>query len=204
MTGLSRGSASSALKIGLLLAGAVLALGACSSSTGSDATGATADATNADTAPCPRGPGRAVPDLPQLALPCLTGPGVVEMSRLHGKPEVINMWASWCAPCRDEMPMLESAHERVGDQVLFLGVDVKDSHSAALSFLAHHGVGYPQVFDADGGLPLRLRLQGVPNTLFVDASGAVVDRVTGRLDDQSLAHGLALLGLDTSQDTSPG
>jgi thiol-disulfide isomerase/thioredoxin len=118
------------------------------------------------------------------------------MSRLHGKPEIINMWASWCAPCREEMPMLERAHERLGNRVQFLGVDVKDSRSSALAFLTRHQIGYSQVFDTRGDLPLQLRLLGVPSTLFVNASGVVVDRVIGRLDDQSLAHGVALLGID--------
>ncbi|HET7070175.1 MAG TPA: TlpA disulfide reductase family protein [Nocardioides sp.] len=181
------------LPVALLLAGslvaAALTLGACSSSP------APPDGvpTTADTAPCPRGQGREVSELPRLTLDCLTGPGTVAISRLHGKPEIINIWASWCAPCREEMPMLERAHHRLGDRVQFLGVDVKDSRSAAQSFLTKHGIGYAQVFDSHGDLPLRLRLQGVPNTLFVDASGNVVDRVIGRLDDQSLAEGISRL-----------
>jgi thiol-disulfide isomerase/thioredoxin len=175
-----------------LLVSAVLALDACASPT----SGTPDAAAGADTAHCPQGPGREVPELPRLTLPCLTGPGDVEMSRLHGKPEVINMWASWCAPCREEMPTLQNAYERVGDRVEFVGVDVKDSRSSALSFLANHRIDYSQVFDSDGRLPLLLRLQGVPNTLFVDTSGAVVDRVIGRMDDQALVHGLALLGVD--------
>lgn len=89
--------------------------------------------------------------------------------------------------------MLQREHDRLGDRVQFLGVDVKDSRSAARSFLARHGITYAQVFDARGDLPLRLRLQGVPNTLFVDASGTVVDRVIGQLDDRSLAEGLSRL-----------
>jgi len=189
MTGLSRERASGAVRIAMLLAGVVSVLGACTSPTG-----AAGGAASADTAPCPRGHGREIADLPRLTLDCLTGPGVVQISRLHGKPEVINVWASWCGPCREEMPMLEREHDRLGGRVLFLGVDVKDSRSAARSFLARHGVSYPQVFDPDADLPLRLRLQGVPNTLFVDASGTVVDRVIGRLDEQSLAEGLSRLG----------
>jgi DsbE subfamily thiol:disulfide oxidoreductase len=181
----------------LLLAGSLVAVGltvaACSTSASYPDRAAAPD-----TAPCPRGQGREVSDLPQLTLDCLTGPGAVEMSHLHGKPEIINVWASWCAPCREEMPMLERAHDRLGGRVQFLGVDVKDSRSAALAFLARHGVGYAQVFDGDGDFPLRLRLQGVPNTLFVDASGTVVDRVIGRLDDSSLAEGISRLGVDDS------
>jgi thiol-disulfide isomerase/thioredoxin len=130
-----------------------------------------------------------------LDLGCLDGTGTVAISRLHGKPEIINIWASWCAPCREEMPMLQRAHERLGDGVQLLGVDVKDSRSAARSFLVRHGISYAQVFDPEGDLPLRLRLQGVPNTLFVNSDGTVVDRVIGRLDDQSLSEGISRLDL---------
>jgi DsbE subfamily thiol:disulfide oxidoreductase len=117
----------------------------------------------------------------------------VDLSRVHGRPEVINIWASWCAPCRKEMPLLQHAHVHQGDGVLFLGVDVKDSRSHALAFLADNGVDYPQVFDPDGTFALGLRLQGVPNTLFVDGSGRVVDRVIGPVTETRLEQGLAAL-----------
>jgi thiol-disulfide isomerase/thioredoxin len=174
----------------MLVTGLLFALGACSTST-APPDGATAAA---DTAPCPRGHGREAPDLPRVSLACLTAPETVQMSRLHGKPEVINIWASWCAPCREEMPLLERAHEQWGDRVLFLGVAVKDSRAHALAFLAGHGISYPQVFDPDGQLPIRLGLRGVPNTLFVDASGVEVDRIVGRLDDKALAEAVARVG----------
>jgi len=173
----------------LLVAGSLLGLDGCAASTPP-----ASDATSADSAPCPRGSGRAAADLPHVSLECLTAPGTVEISDLRGKPEVINIWASWCAPCREEMPMLERAHERLGERVQFLGVDVKDSRAHATAFLAGHGISYPQVFDAHATLPLRLRLQGVPNTLFVDASGVVVDRVIGQLTEATLAKGVAALG----------
>jgi thiol-disulfide isomerase/thioredoxin len=185
--GPGRGASGAILLAGLLVA-VGLTVGACATSS------STPDRTPvAATEPCPRGPGGEVAGLPTLTLDCLSGPGTVTISRLYGKPEVINIWASWCAPCREEMPMLQREHDRLGDRVQFLGVDVKDSRSAARSFLARHGITYAQVFDARGDLPLRLRLQGVPNTLFVDASGTVVDRVIGQLDDRSLAEGLSRL-----------
>lgn len=182
------GRARRALLPGLLMLG--WALAACSTSP------STPDRPIvAHTDPCPRGPGREVSGLPMLGLDCLDGTGTVAISRLHGKPEIINIWASWCAPCREEMPMLQRAHERLGGGVQFLGVDVKDSRSAARLFLVGHGISYAQVFDPDGDLPLRLRLQGVPNTLFVNTDGTVVDRVIGRLDDHSLSEGISRLAL---------
>lgn len=149
-----------------------------------------------DTASCPRGHGGGIADLPDAALACLTARGTVEMSHLYGKPEVINIWASWCAPCRQEMPLLQRAHVQQGGRILFLGVDVKDSRSHALAFLADNDVSYPQVFDAHGTFPLELRLRGVPNTLFIDRSGHVVDRVIGPLTDTRLQQALAALRPD--------
>jgi cytochrome c biogenesis protein CcmG/thiol:disulfide interchange protein DsbE len=179
--------------IAAVVASSVLGVTACGSSNSpSDrATGAVRDA-----APCPPGVGDGQADLPRVSLSCLTAPGIVDMADLRGKPEVVNVWASWCAPCRQEMPMLERAHRKLDGRVIFLGVDVKDSRSQALAFLGREKISYPQVFDDDGQFPLELRLQGVPNTLFVDSSGAVVDRVIGRLDDEALAEGVRRLGLD--------
>lgn len=151
-----------------------------------------------DSAPCPSADGRGIAGVPDVSLPCLTGTGSVTVSHLHGRPEIINIWASWCAPCRDELPMLEREHDELGDRVLFLGVDVRDSREHALAFLAAAGVSFPQVFDTAGLLPLRLGLRGVPNTLFVDGSGAVVARVIGRLDEKALANAVGDLGFDRS------
>jgi cytochrome c biogenesis protein CcmG/thiol:disulfide interchange protein DsbE len=150
--------------------------------------------TRPDTAGCPTGSGQQITGFPESELPCLAGPGRVRMSVVHGRPEVINLWASWCGPCREETALLQRAHERLGGNVLFLGVDVKDSRSHAQSFLDAAGVTYPQVFDADGSFARLLRLQGVPNTLVVDATGHVVYRRIGELSEADLREGLARLG----------
>ncbi len=64
--------------------------------------------------------------LPALTLPCL-GPGPdVWLDRLTGRPTLVNLWATWCGPCREEMPLLQAAHGRHGEQIRFLGVDVQD------------------------------------------------------------------------------
>jgi cytochrome c biogenesis protein CcmG/thiol:disulfide interchange protein DsbE len=181
--------------LGAVLACLLYALSGCSASASSGGTTTGPSVPVQDTTRCPHGSGRTVTGLPQASLSCLTGAGTVEMSRLHGKPEIINIWASWCAPCRREMPMLQRAHERIGGKVLFLGVDVKDSRSHALTFLAQTGISYPQVSDPDGRFALGLRLLGVPNTLVVDGSGQLVDRVIGELSETALQKALAALGV---------
>ncbi len=129
-------------------------------------------------------------------LPCLASPqNEVSAAAVHGRPEVINFWASWCAPCRREARLLEAANRAVGDRVLFLGVDSRDSRSAALRFLAASKVTYPQVFDEAGTFASRIGLQGIPDTLVVDASGRIVDRWFGELTAEHLRDGLSRIGV---------
>jgi cytochrome c biogenesis protein CcmG, thiol:disulfide interchange protein DsbE len=128
-------------------------------------------------------------------LPCLASPQrQVSVAAVHGRPEVINFWASWCKPCRREARLLEAAHRAAGDRVLFLGVDSRDSRSAAMSFLASSNVTYPQVFDEAGTFAARIGLQGVPDTLVVNASGHIVYRWFGELTLERLRDGLARIG----------
>jgi cytochrome c biogenesis protein CcmG/thiol:disulfide interchange protein DsbE len=124
--------------------------------------------------------------LPPLTLPCL-GPGPDEaLDRLTGRPSLVNLWATWCGPCREEMPLLQDAHTRHGEQVRFLGVDVQDDPEAARWFLAELGIDYPHAVDADGELLRQLGMRGLPVTLALDADGRVVDRAVGQLTSEEL------------------
>jgi cytochrome c biogenesis protein CcmG/thiol:disulfide interchange protein DsbE len=119
--------------------------------------------------------------LSALTLPCL-GPGPdVPLDRLTGRPTLVNLWATWCGPCREEMPLLQAAHARSGEQIRFLGVDVQDDPETARWFLDELGVDYPHAADADGELLRELGARGLPITLAVDADGRVVEQVMGQL-----------------------
>ncbi|GAB3326927.1 hypothetical protein GCM10027451_52300 [Geodermatophilus aquaeductus] len=124
--------------------------------------------------------------LPALRLPCLTGGQEVALEDLGGRPVVVNLWASWCAPCREEMPLLQAAYERHGDRVGFLGVDTEDSRPAAVSLLTDLGVTYAQVVDEDKALMTALAVPGLPVTLAVAADGRVVDRQVGQVSAERL------------------
>jgi len=126
--------------------------------------------------------------LPALTLKCL-GPGpAVDMAAGHGKPAVVNLWASWCVPCRAEMPRLRASAARLGSTVGFLGVDIKDDPGgAAWAFLADMGVHYPNVADPEAKMLAGLHVPGVPVTLVLDSLGTIVFRHIGELQESDIA-----------------
>jgi cytochrome c biogenesis protein CcmG, thiol:disulfide interchange protein DsbE len=130
--------------------------------------------------PCPAGLG---PRLPDLELPCLSGgPPVRLRAEPPGRPTLVNVWASWCGPCVEEVPDLAAFHERAGDRVGLVGVLTTDTQRSALTFARELGMRWPSVVD-DDGLILRAFLPGPPVTLFLDADGEVVHRRSGAFAD---------------------
>jgi len=105
----------------------------------------------------------------------------------RGRPVVVNIWASWCGPCRTEAPLLERAHARYGDDVAFLGVNSQDSGDAARAFLRRYGITYPNVDDADGGVGELLSMRGLPTTYVFDRRGQITAVVLGGISEQTLA-----------------
>jgi cytochrome c biogenesis protein CcmG/thiol:disulfide interchange protein DsbE len=144
-------------------------------------------------APCSTLPQRQAPAprrdaelLPDIALRCLTSSAAVQLRELRGKPMVINMWATWCGPCRTEMPMLEAANDDYDGRVTFIGVNTKDASTSAASFLEEVGVSYAQLVDPSAELLRSTRVPGLPVTLAVAADGAVVGQHAGALDRAQL------------------
>lgn len=120
--------------------------------------------------------------LPDLALSCLGGDSTVRLSGLRGKPMVINLWAQWCAPCREESPYLRRFQDAAKGKVLLLGINSDDPRpELAVEFAGLVGWRYPQLADPERRLNGLMPINGLPFTLFVDADGRVVYRVTGVL-----------------------
>jgi thiol-disulfide isomerase/thioredoxin len=167
------------------LAAAVLALGACDSGdvpnppgeakVDVDTPALRAIKKQARIEPC--APGSATNGgLPELTLPCLGGGPAVDLATLQG-PLIVNLWQSFCDPCRKEMPALQEFYERHGDEVPVLGIDSTDVQpQAALEFAAELGVTYPQLADPGGDLSARDPfpvIRGYPYLAIVDADGTL-------------------------------
>jgi thiol-disulfide isomerase/thioredoxin len=131
---------------------------------------------------------------PSFSLPNLDeGKAAISLQAYKGTPVLVNFWATWCTPCVQEMPMLEAAHMRFGSKVQFVGIDRQDYRPDALAFVQRTHVTYPSAYDPDGSLDGSYRLRGMPTSVFIDAQGRVVQRVTGPLTRTQLDDGLKAL-----------
>jgi cytochrome c biogenesis protein CcmG/thiol:disulfide interchange protein DsbE len=125
----------------------------------------------------PPAPGDAAPDFE--AAPLANAEGRVSLSDFRGRPVLLNFWASWCDPCLDEAPMLRRAHDAFGDEVAFIGVDIRDSRLDALEFVDRHRLDYVHVRDEQLAIYRDYGLTGQPETFLIDADGDVVEHVRG-------------------------
>lgn len=115
------------------------------------------------------------------------------LAGLRGTPVIVNIWASWCAPCRAEMPLLERAATEYAGRVTVLGVASRDAVEPAAEFLDDVGVTYPNVFDGTGRIRRELDLRGFPTTYFFDEDGRIVATVVGGITEARLAAQLEAL-----------
>ncbi|WP_431882809.1 TlpA family protein disulfide reductase [Micromonospora gifhornensis] len=126
--------------------------------------------------------------LPELSLTCFTGGAPVALREVRG-PAVINIWASWCPPCRKELPAFQRLSERAEGQLRVIGVNTQDSRSAAQSIGEDFGVRFPMLVDQGQAMQRALRRNAFPMTLFLTADGQIrhID-TSGALDDTQLTE----------------
>jgi thiol-disulfide isomerase/thioredoxin len=171
------------------VATALLALATAAGCRGSATVAAAASSAPACVAPGsapPSSTGGGTP-LPDLRLPCLDGGAPVRLAAL-GRPAIVNLWASWCGPCRTEMPAIQRYADRAAGTVTVIGVDTGDTAAAGSSVLHDLGVRYPNLFDEDKRLLTAVGRVALPVTLFVDAAGRIRSVYNGQpLSEDSLA-----------------
>jgi cytochrome c biogenesis protein CcmG/thiol:disulfide interchange protein DsbE len=131
--------------------------------------------------------------VPSFSAPLLVGDGELSLSDLAGKPLVVNFWASWCLPCRDEAPLFQRAYEEFGDEITILGIDIRDARTDALDFRDEYGVTFPSVRDEGMSIYAAYGLTGQPETFFIDADGVLVEHIPGPVDEAGLFQRLDVL-----------
>ena len=122
------------------------------------------------------------------------GGGTTTLTKLHAidsRPIVFNLWATWCAPCLEEMPDLEAAHQVHGDRILFVGVNISDSPTRSAEQADALGITYLLGRDPEGGFTTALGAVGLPVTGFVNRSGGLAHVHHGPIDPDGLEAAIA-------------
>jgi thiol-disulfide isomerase/thioredoxin len=130
---------------------------------------------------------------PAIDLPRLNGEGNVTLASFRGRPVVVNFFASWCVPCRQEMPALQAVSTQLKDRVAFMGVNHNDDRAGGLQLLSDTGVRYPTGYDPDGHVAAAYGLFGMPTTLFIGADGRLLETHTGQITREQLEQTIARL-----------
>lgn len=118
----------------------------------------------------------------------------VKLSNFFGKPIVVNFWASWCPPCRSEMPHFNKAYADYKGQITFLMVDLVDGQretvNSGQNYINNEGYTFPVYFDTKQSASYAYRIQSIPMTLFIDSGGHIVQTVRGAMDESTLRRNL--------------
>ena len=121
----------------------------------------------------------------------------VSLSDFFGKPIVLNFWASWCGPCKRELPDFQEVYDEVGSDVQFLIVNMTDGSretvETASAYLVDQGYTFPAYYDTQFSAAMAYGVSAIPCTYFIDTQGCAVARSTGAIDAQILLEGISLI-----------
>lgn len=143
---------------------------------------------------------------PDFALADLSG-RTVRLSGLRGKVVLVNLWATWCPPCREEMPSMERLYQRLGPrgmELLAVSQDDPDARPAVERFVEEVGVTFPILLDPMRDVGSRYRVWGYPETFVVDRDGRIVERVIGPRHWDAPDHVAAIEALLSADDAAGG
>ena len=137
--------------------------------------------------------GHPAPNFSLVMLSPQAGKSNLSLTDFKGSAIVLNFWASWCEPCKEEAPLLESTWKRLqaqGKNVVFLGIDFQESTHDGSGFLEQYGITYPAGLDTDGSIASKYHVTSLPQTIFINRNGAVAGRVAQQLTGQALSANL--------------
>ncbi len=121
----------------------------------------------------------------------------IKLSDYLGRPVVINFWASWCPPCKVEMPHFEQVYQQMGDDVVFMMIDlvdgVRETKERATEYVQGEGFTFPVYFDADGGASVPYGVMSIPTTYFIDAEGYLVAGARSAISADDLRRGIGMI-----------
>ena len=117
----------------------------------------------------------------------------VNLSSFFGKPIVLNFWASWCGPCKSEMPEIQKFYEQYGEEIHFLLVSVDDSADTAKAFIADSGYTFPVFFDTTSMGAYTYGASSIPLTFFIDSDGNMAAYYMGAMSESILQQGLDMI-----------
>lgn len=124
---------------------------------------------------------------------------------LLGTPVVLNLWASWCLPCREEAPIFKAVSESPKAQgVLFLGLNSLDGRSAAKQFARRYALTYPNIREYENTITRKFGASAFPETFFLDRQGQIVGHVIGAISKEQLLEGVAAARTGTPSKTTRG
>ena len=126
---------------------------------------------------------------PDFTLTTLTGDQIT-LSELRGQPVILNFWATWCAPCRQETPHFQAFHERHGADMVLLGINQRESAADVTNFVDEYAMSYPVLLDSDGSVYDAYQVFGLPTTWFVDSDGVLTAVAPGGVTEAFLEEQL--------------